>query len=389
MSTVKLTADNSDVYYTGHYWNSYSLVIEAVNRRVGGTPDKNWYEHFAGGARRRKFAKALFLNCGNGWLERQIFDSCELFEEAVGIDCSEELLAEARENTGDRPLRYYAMDTNQADFPEDGYDLVVNHAAFHHIAYLDRVLRELCRLLPEDGYLINYDYVGPHRNQYPYEHWHASWLLNEQLPVHLRKDMKYPHLPTMLATDPTEAIHSELFVETLGRYFSIEEHKHAGGTLAYEILTFNDNMQQATSEEQELWIRFILDKDLEFVEATGVSYFDYIVCKPNKSALVDDTKLRQYEQEENQREESAAAAGGVYYEESLLQSLYSQIANTSVAGEHSQAYIGDLHRLIDGLRRELKEAQAFQGSQAKPQGRLNRMARFLARAYARFRQHET
>ncbi len=31
---------------------------------------------------------------------------------------------------------------------------------------LDRVFRQICRVLPEDGWFVSFDYVGPHRNQY-------------------------------------------------------------------------------------------------------------------------------------------------------------------------------------------------------------------------------
>ena len=51
--------------------------------------------------------------------------------------------------------------------------------------------------------------------------------------------MSYPHLPTMLHDDPTEAIHSELIVETLQRYFHVERFVPLGGAIAYPLLTFN------------------------------------------------------------------------------------------------------------------------------------------------------
>ena len=44
-------------------------------------------------------------------------------------------------------------------FPLGEFDLVVNHAAAHHIAAIDRVFREICRILPEDGWFVSFDYV--------------------------------------------------------------------------------------------------------------------------------------------------------------------------------------------------------------------------------------
>jgi len=65
-----------------------------------------------------------------------------LIKEAVGVDYSENLIVDARNKAAELPLRYYVIDTNTAVFPETGYDLVVNHAAAHHIAYINKVFSE-------------------------------------------------------------------------------------------------------------------------------------------------------------------------------------------------------------------------------------------------------
>src|SRR4029078_2762564 len=137
------------------------------------------------------------------------------FQEVVGVDYLQPLIDEAQKEADAQklPFRYYQMDINTVAFPESGFDLVVNHAGCHHIAYLDRVLRAVNNIMTDDGYFINYDYVGPHRNQYSFHQWNEIILLNRSLPEELQNELAYPHLPTMLATDPTEAIHSELILE--------------------------------------------------------------------------------------------------------------------------------------------------------------------------------
>ena len=47
---------------------------------------------------------------------------------------------------------------------------------------IDRVFREICRLLPEDGWFLSLDYVGPHRNQYTPAAWERAWSVNNELP---------------------------------------------------------------------------------------------------------------------------------------------------------------------------------------------------------------
>ena len=64
---------------------------------------------------------------------------------------------------------------------------MVNHAAAHHISMIDRVFREICRLLPEDGCFLSMDYVGPHRNQYTSAAWERAWSVNDELPAQVRQ----------------------------------------------------------------------------------------------------------------------------------------------------------------------------------------------------------
>lgn len=343
-------ANDSSVYYSGHYWNDFHEVLHEINQRITGKSQTKWYEYFYEFAGRRTFKKALILNCGNGWVEREIFSACPLFQEAVGMDCSDTLLDEARLKSKDLPFRYYNVDTNEGKFPEVDFDLVINHAACHHVAYINQLFRELCRALPEDGYFVNYDYVGPHRNQYPYEHWNACWNLNNELPQSLRKEMRYPHLPTMLVTDPTEAIHSELILEMTGRYFDFVDRKRMGGALAYEILTFNEGMWKTPEADRKQWIEHILKKDLDFLRTYEASYFDYFACKANKNSLENSAQLQEFQDQENAREQNAAKNGGKYYDQTLIQSIYQQYFDKCDTVAHKEAYIGDAHKLIDELR---------------------------------------
>lgn len=315
------TNPNSDIYYKNTYWNDHPLVNEFMNMRVSGEKGKNGYRYFQEITKNRKFNKALMLNCGNGCWERELWD-IGLIKEAVGIDYSENLIAEARSNAAERPLRYYVMDTNTVAFPETGYDLVVNHAAAHHIAYINKVFQKIAELLPEDGYFVSMDYVGPHRNQYPRKQWNAALQLNRQLPKNLRQKMRYPHLPTMLLTDPTEAIHSELVIETMNRYFHIDYHSKIGGALAYLLLTFNDNFFRASEDDRERWIGFILEEDSKYLLSNPQSsMFDFIIARPNKEILKEKKKLEAFQEAENKREEYAIKNNGQYYKLTNVQSL--------------------------------------------------------------------
>ncbi len=351
--------DNSVVYYSGTYWNDYELVRGRINERISDDPAKPWYEHFARFTD-RTFKRALILNCGNGWVERLLVES-GLVEEAVGTDYSEELLDEARAAARESglPLTYHQGNINDATFPDAEFDLVVNHAAAHHIAAIDRVFREICRTLPEDGWFVSFDYVGPHRNQYRLDAWERAWEVNGELPVHLRQVMAYPPLPVMLQVDPTEAIHAELILETFHRYFDERQFTPLGGAVAYPILTHNDAMASAEdNEDRQSWIAHVMAADERYLsEHPDSSLFAYFAGTPKKSVLAERELLAQWRAHEDQRERRATEGTGEYYDRGplavALVSLEEQRAETNAA----QARVAQLQEELDAIRRSFLYAK--------------------------------
>ncbi len=319
-----------EAYYdVADYWNALDCTNRMFNRRISGDETISWWRHFA----RRTgevFDRALILNCGNGWVEREMLDA-GFIKEAVGIDLSDSLLNEAREAAGDRPVRYTKMDINTEALPADcgPFDLVVNHAAAHHVTRLDRVFRNICTLLPDDGWFISFDYVGPHRNQYSADAWDEAWRLNKALPDHVRQSMAYPLLDLFIEIDPSEAVHSELIVETLRRYFHVAEIVPLGGALAYPVLTHNANLFAATVDpgEREHWGQFVLDRDAEYLTDNPQStLFAYFSARPNRDVLSDHEALASWAEAEDAREARATERGGKYYEPSMLNEVYWALA---------------------------------------------------------------
>ena len=342
--TVSPTPASSAVYYTGNYWNNRPEVVQYMNRHATGDPDLAWWLHLRHW-RGRPFRRALSLNCGNGWVERQLLEH-GVVESAIGIDIADDLLDQARGEAATRglPIEYRRVDINTDDLGAMGeFDLVVNHAAAHHIAYIDRVFRQLCRLLPDDGVLVSYDYVGAHRNQYPTQQWEAIWRANEDLPPELRKRLRYPTVSAVVASDPTEAIHSELIVPTMRRYFDLEIANYVGGAVAYDILTFNDAFFDPSVDTHHAVMQ-VLAADAEYraADPAANSLFAYLVATPRKAVLDDESQLDAWATEESARERSAAAAEGRYYPATMLERLYERIYTL----EHA-AYVSGV--LVEGV----------------------------------------
>jgi SAM-dependent methyltransferase len=309
------------LYYRGGYWNEIPSVRAEIRRRISGRRDAPFRPIFHGLEDGRRFGRALFLNCGDGHVEREFLER-GIIESGVGIDISEELLATAREAGAGLPLRYVRTDVNQGVLPDEHYDLIVNNAGGHHVAFVDRVFRAFCRVLAPDGLLVNYDYVGPHRNQYPWQQWEALWRLNESLPEGARQKLVYAHLPTMIALDPSEAVHSELLLEASARYFTTDEFKPTGGALAYTLLTFNEALKSLPERDAQPAIDRIMDADGEYLRAHPDStLFAYWRGTPKPDVLRDAATLARWEAEENEREARAAANGGRYYPKTLLEAL--------------------------------------------------------------------
>jgi SAM-dependent methyltransferase len=317
------TPPDSAVYYNSTYWNDLPLVIEHISEICTGDRGKWWIPDFKERyCQRAPFQHGLFLACGNGWVEREFVDR-GIVRRATAFDYSVELLEVAERGRGARDIAYFQADANTIDFERDCFDLVVNVGALHHVQYLDRLCRILCKALRADGVFIGYDYVGPSRNQYSRRHWRLIQKTNSSLPPALRKEpLVHPHLPTMVATDPTEAIHSDLQLGTLARYFSAIERHDVGGGLAYELLSHNQKLNSASARELASELTKLLDLDRNWTTSGKLpTLFSYYVLRADKGAL-SGPRLDAFRRQENRREALAARLMGAYSLAGFLQLFF-------------------------------------------------------------------
>ena len=112
--------------------------------------------------------RILFLALGTG-LDIATFPPGK---DITAIDISPKMLEQAEERIWayDGNLHAEVMDVHEMTFEPDSFDLIVNVGALHHVQYLDRLCRILCKALKPGGVLVGYDYVGPSRNQYSRRH---------------------------------------------------------------------------------------------------------------------------------------------------------------------------------------------------------------------------
>jgi SAM-dependent methyltransferase len=307
------------------YWNSFDQIIAHMSRSVSGDPAIGWVHHVK--AKYGVRNTGLFINCGNGWVERDCFKA-GLVSEIVGFDITQDLLdAAARDAAAiEMPATYIHADGNNLSLDQSGFDLIVNNGSMHHIAYLDRLLRRMRFLLADSGIYVINDYTGAHRNQYSWEVWSKIAETNYGLPKEYQIKLTYAHMATMLALDPTEAIHSELAMDVTRRYFDLEVETRYGGAIAYNLLFGNHKLyRDRHTDVGSKVIEHILSVDVEFLNSDPSSnLLTFAVCR-RKPVLPAQPILDRWTAEENEREAYAANNGGRYYPPTALELIYNEM----------------------------------------------------------------
>src|SRR5207247_4936673 len=104
----------------------------------------------------------------------------------VGYDISPEAVAVAAEEAGKAGLGdridYAAADLNTIELEADRYGAVFAAQTLHHIEALEHLLDQIHGSLPEDGFFVVNEYVGPKRFQFPDEYLPLMDGLLEALP---------------------------------------------------------------------------------------------------------------------------------------------------------------------------------------------------------------
>lgn len=328
-SETQTVKPSEDFEYYGNtiYWNDFKAVQVLHNRLMTGCGEIGWMQHL--GSAYGLFDHAFLVNCGNGWVERDLFNA-GVIRQATGSDISPGLLARARDGAAEigLPAIYIEADVNTFEPDTKAYDLVVNVGAMHHVAHIDRVTRRLARMLRDRGVYASFDYVGAHRNQYSWEMWSRIIEINESLPPSFRVMLHYPHITSMLHSDPSEAVHSELQTEVMLRYFDIDQHVLLGGALAYTLLYGNRMLHAAQDEpEASALINQILEQDQAFLKARPQdNLFSFWIAKP-KALPAHPAVMSRWTNEEDVREKQAIKSGGRYYPSTVLELIYEEHAS--------------------------------------------------------------
>lgn len=255
-------------HYSDKYWNDLPRVKQYKNELSTGNKDVHWVNDIL--TRFKQFVpfqNVLIVGCGNGWLERQLYDT-KIGLQFDAFDISEKYLEEAKKLANDRPINYFKEDINEmTNIKENTYDAIFNFAILHHTEKIDFAMKQLSKALKPDGIMFNEEYIGPAQNQYSDIHLKHMLEVMSDLP----EKYKSPHQlrPNIenFRVEPTEAIHSDLVKSSFEKYFETIYEKNMNGGIAYMILWNNiKNFQDPKSEESVKWLEYLLKCDREFSE---------------------------------------------------------------------------------------------------------------------------
>lgn len=255
------------------FWDNPYLAVVADAKTEG-----KWYleylrDTYLGG---RPAKRALSIGCGAGEIDRRAF-SKNVFSHVTGVDFSTGGLEVARRNANEMemPALYFRRDLNVDKLPDEAlFDLVYDYASSHHIANLEHLMKEVERVLSDDGYFVLYGYCGPTRMQWTPR---TLELVNELLcrvPMRLRATMPELHRPSIwefIRGDPSEAVRGSDIVDVVRSFFDVIEEIDIGYTISHPMFAQNAyNFDLGVPSEQAI-LRLICQYEELLIEHNVVS----------------------------------------------------------------------------------------------------------------------
>lgn len=217
---------------THNSWMEPEQTRHYINTSISGDPGKWPLDWFQETFPNRQFARALSIGCGTGALERDLVRRnvalrVDAFDGSIGslVAAREAALSEGMHHR----IHYFAADFNEPSLPHATYDFVVFHQSLHHVGKLEKLLRELLRVMTADGLLYFDEFVGPSRTDWNDQTLAKYRALYRALPREVRFFDVLP-LPIQW-DDPSEAVRSSEILPQLRLGFRLLHVRGYGGNV--------------------------------------------------------------------------------------------------------------------------------------------------------------
>lgn len=296
MSVWSAKENTIDRYGKGFHWVESKLVMEEINRRMSGDPNKDWvgYTMEAYLNKKRGSYIGLSLGCGMGVVERTL-QKQKICKRLDAYDFAEGAIREAKNLAKEENLHinYSKINLNKSKLKKNTYDFIIANSVLHHIENLEFLFDQMDQSLVENGVIFTNEYVGPSQFQYTNEQVAVINDILNLLPEAYRKRVTDPKslkpifipptIESMNASDPSEAIRSAEIIDLLKKKFDIIEQRDFGGTLLHMLLqdivaNFNPNdLKDLTVLKLIIYIEHYLIK-------SGIlsSDFSFIIARKKK-----------------------------------------------------------------------------------------------------------
>lgn len=281
-------------HYADKYWNDLPEIRAYLCRNATGDKNLWWIPYLKQRYAEKPFSNCLIIACGNGRIERELYDN-GIALEFDAFDYSDTYLDEAKSKKGTRPINYFKS-SFESLLLNKKYELVVNVAALHHVDCLDTLLKKISNHMPSYGIFVNWDYVGPNHNQYTEEHLKLMQSVNSLLPPQYQTKHPLRHsLDACLQGDITEAIRSSEIIPTFEKYFEVIEHHKLGGGIAYQLLWNNIEVFSKDDSETKSLLQKIIDLDETYTKNQIVpNLFAFFMGSPRHGAIEQQTNIANF-----------------------------------------------------------------------------------------------
>ncbi len=281
-------------HYADSYWNDLDVVQKYINKHATGDENKIWQQDILSRfSEHVPFQKCLVIGCGNGWIERQLYD-LKIGLNFDAFDISKKYLKEAKEKRGNRSIKYFKDDLNNLKhLPVNYYDAIFNVGALHHGFRLTKTLWHLNKSLKPNGLMFNFDYVGPAFNNYSDGHVKLLTQINDQLPKRFQTTRKFTTTKEDIAFgDSTEAVNSDLVRPTFERFFDVIYQKNLNGGIGYPLLVLNIKEFHKNDDDAKNNLAKILENDEKFsIENKIPVLFWYGLGTPKSRSMISYNEL--------------------------------------------------------------------------------------------------
>mgnify|MGYP002794598183 CR=1 FL=1 len=128
----------------------------------------------------------LDLGCGNGNVSGMIAEETEAH--VTGLDLSQQMIEQAKKRVGAK-AQFIVGNAEKLPFADHTFDMIICNASFHHYPHPVTVVKEMKRVLKQNGTLILGDPTVPVKLFLKLMNWILSFSDNGDFHIYVKKEI--------------------------------------------------------------------------------------------------------------------------------------------------------------------------------------------------------